>query len=125
MIQMDISGAALSLKANAFSIASLMSGPGDEGLVGHMGGYAPTTVPPQGSTDCCFDWGLTSAYGTTHSTQPYTPGLKGMEGKLRWNCLRCSRSTCYPLRCFIINIEQFCFVFVYLACFRNGIILSY
>ena len=69
---MDVNGN-LSLRANAFSISSLMSGPlSEHGLTGF--GYP--FVPQQRSTDCSFDWGQNGPYGN---------GMKTMEGKLRNN----------------------------------------
>ncbi|KAL5017026.1 hypothetical protein ScPMuIL_006615 [Solemya velum] len=65
---MDVNGP-LSVRANAFSIESLMSGPLADSMLGTLANYAP--VPPQNSTDCCFDWGQ----GTSH-------GLKNMEACL-------------------------------------------
>lgn len=56
----------LSPRANAFSIASLMSGPGAEAMF--MG--IPPLVPPQRSTDCYFDWSQGGTY----------PTVKTMEG---------------------------------------------
>ena len=62
----------MSARANAFSIASLMSG--GEGLVenGCFMGMGFNPVPPQRSTDCYFDWGQNTSY---------VPGIKGMEGE--------------------------------------------
>ena len=64
----------MSARANAFTIANLMSDPSSamEGsFLPGFGGYNPA-VPPQHSTDCYFDWGQPNSY---------MPGLKGMEGK--------------------------------------------
>ena len=58
----------LSFRANAFSIQSLMSGSLTDLT---LGGFGYSVVPPQRSTDCCFDWGQNGAYG---------PGMKTMEG---------------------------------------------
>ncbi|KAK7479982.1 hypothetical protein BaRGS_00028809 [Batillaria attramentaria] len=63
----------LSPRANAFSIASIMSGPGMAGMEAmYLAGY-PSPVPPQRSTDCSFDW-------TQATASHYTPAfMKGME----------------------------------------------
>ena len=66
---MDVSGA-LSIRANAFSINSLMSGPLSE--LGFGAGFGYSIVPPQRSSDCCFDWGQGPPYGN---------GMKTMEGR--------------------------------------------
>ncbi|KAL4223659.1 T-box transcription factor [Mactra antiquata] len=66
---MDL-GANLSMRANAFSINNLMSGPlSDLGL----GGFGYPFVPQQRSTDCAFDWGQNGPYGN---------GMKTMEACL-------------------------------------------
>ena len=68
----------MSARANAFSIASLMSA-GEAGVEGLMGlgsypGMVPNNggVPQQRSTDCFFDWG---------NNNMYMPSLKSMEGE--------------------------------------------
>ncbi|XP_046569310.1 T-box transcription factor TBX1-like [Haliotis rubra] len=55
----------LSPRANAFSIASLMSGPGAEAMF--MG--IPPLVPPQRSTDCYFDWSQGGTYPTVKTME--------------------------------------------------------
>ncbi|KAH3891699.1 hypothetical protein DPMN_015804, partial [Dreissena polymorpha] len=66
---MDVS-TNMSLRANAFSISSLMSGPlADLGL----SGFGYPFVPQQRSTDCSFDWGQNGPYGS---------GMKTMEACL-------------------------------------------
>ncbi|XP_041349018.1 T-box transcription factor TBX10-like isoform X2 [Gigantopelta aegis] len=57
----------LSPRANAFSIASLMSGPGIETIFGGLG--IPPLVPPQRSTDCFFDWNQGAGYPTMKSME--------------------------------------------------------
>ena len=67
LLLMDVQNP-LSPRANAFSIASLMSGPGIETIFGGLG--IPPLVPPQRSTDCFFDWNQGAGY----------PTMKSMEG---------------------------------------------
>ncbi|KAL3856656.1 hypothetical protein ACJMK2_011384 [Sinanodonta woodiana] len=59
----------MSVRANAFSISSLMSGQLTDAV---FGGFGFSGVPTQRSTDCYFDWGQ-SMYG---------PGMKSMEACL-------------------------------------------
>ncbi|KAK3591469.1 hypothetical protein CHS0354_031575 [Potamilus streckersoni] len=59
----------MSVRANAFSISSLMSGQLTDAV---FGGFGFSSVPTQRSTDCYFDWGQ-SMYG---------PGMKSMEACL-------------------------------------------
>ncbi|KAK3084510.1 hypothetical protein FSP39_014583 [Pinctada imbricata] len=67
---MDVNGP-MSARANAFSIASLMSGPFADSVLGSLG--FGSGVPPQCSTDCLFDWGQNCGYSS---------GMKSMEACL-------------------------------------------
>lgn len=64
---MDITGP-LSVRANAFSIASLMSGPFSDSVFNSLGYPGPSG---QYGADCLVEWGNCG----------YPPGMKSMEGK--------------------------------------------
>lgn len=74
----------LSPRANAFSIASIMSGPLDAMFL--AGAYPSSAVPPQRSTDCFFDWNhQAAAAAAAASSGHYGPAaMKGMEGERWW-----------------------------------------
>lgn len=66
----------LSPRANAFSIASLMSAPGMDTMF--LSGAYAAAVPPQRSTDCYFDWNHHAA--ATAASHYGAAAMKGMEG---------------------------------------------